>query len=71
MPSAVLQKTPNTSNNATSKATAPRLKLVVRRLAPGLTQAEFEAALGDAWKVGGGRVGWMVYKPGKISKEYL
>lgn len=53
-----------------AKPAAPRLKLIVRRLPPGLTQAEFETNLGDDWKVGSGQVDWFQYKPGKVSKEY-
>ena len=52
-----------------SRAAAPRLKMIVRRLPPGLTQEEFDAALGEDWKVNGGKVDWALYKPGKISKE--
>ncbi|KAI9787098.1 MAG: hypothetical protein M1839_003333 [Geoglossum umbratile] len=52
-----------------SKSAGPRLKVVIRRLPPGLTQTELEAALGEDWKLGGSRVDWMVYKPGKVSKE--
>ncbi|KAL4891499.1 Smg-4/UPF3 family-domain-containing protein [Aspergillus ambiguus] len=51
------------------KPPAPRLKLLVRRLPPGLTQTEFETALGDEWKVGAGKVDWFQYKPGKVSKD--
>ncbi|KAL4973099.1 Smg-4/UPF3 family-domain-containing protein [Aspergillus desertorum] len=51
------------------KPAAPRLKLLVRRLPPGLTQEEFETALGAEWKVGAGRVSWTQYKPGKVSKD--
>lgn len=47
-----------------------RLKLVIRRLPPGLTQAEFEECLGDEWRVNKGKVDWAVYKGGKVSKEY-
>ena len=54
-----------------SRSTAPRLKMLVRRLPPGLTQAEFEASLGEEWKVPNGKVDWAVYKPGKVSKEYV
>ncbi|KAI4096968.1 MAG: hypothetical protein LQ344_000771 [Seirophora lacunosa] len=54
----------------TGAPSSPRLKLVVRRLPPGLTEVEFETILGGEWKLGGGRVDWAVYKPGKISKEY-
>ena len=53
-----------------SKPATTRLKIIVRRLPPGLTQAEFEEVLGDDWKVNGGKVDWAVYKEGKISKEY-
>jgi regulator of nonsense transcripts 3 len=55
---------------AASKMSGPKLKVVVRRLAPGLTEAEFVQVLGDEWKVGQGRVDWFSYKPGKDSKEY-
>ncbi|KAJ5297326.1 hypothetical protein PENANT_c005G00819 [Penicillium antarcticum] len=51
------------------KPPAPRLKLLIRRLPPGLTQAELEAALGDEWKAGAGKVDWLQYKPGKVSKD--
>jgi regulator of nonsense transcripts 3 len=51
------------------KVAAPRLKLIVRRLPPGLTRAEFETGLGDEWKVGRGKIDWFQFKPGKISKE--
>jgi regulator of nonsense transcripts 3 len=66
------QQSPQTAapKSTTSKSTGPRLKVTIRRLPPGLTQAELEAALGEDWKLGGGRVDWMVYRPGKVSKEY-
>ncbi|PGH29823.1 hypothetical protein GX50_07432 [[Emmonsia] crescens] len=57
------------SNKPSSKAAAPRLKLLIRRLPPGLTPQEFEAALGDEWKVGNGKVDWFHYKEGKVSKD--
>ncbi|KAJ5497592.1 hypothetical protein N7463_009579 [Penicillium fimorum] len=53
----------------TPKPPAPRLKLLIRRLPPGLTQAELESALGEQWKVGAGNVDWLQYKPGKVSKD--
>ncbi|KAJ5965207.1 Regulator of nonsense-mediated decay UPF3 [Penicillium vulpinum] len=53
----------------TPKPPAPRLKLLIRRLPPGLTQAELDTALGDQWKVGAGNVDWLQYKPGKVSKD--
>ncbi|KAL9597929.1 MAG: hypothetical protein Q9219_004819 [cf. Caloplaca sp. 3 TL-2023] len=56
---------------ASSVGTQPalRLKLVIRRLPPGLTEDELQTALGDQWRVGNGRVDWASYKPGKISKD--
>ena len=62
---------PNTSNNIPRAPSAPaaRHKILVRRLPPGLTQAEFEEALGEEWKPGGEKIGWADYKPGKISKD--
>jgi len=46
-----------------------RLKVVVRRLPPGLTKSGFENALGEEWKLGNGKLNWIVYKPGKVSNE--
>jgi len=53
------------------KAGTPRLRLIIRRLPPGLTEGEFWTALGDEWKVGSAKVEWAAYKPGKVSKEYV
>lgn len=69
LPVSVLQKNAPTSTPRGPKAAQPRLKLVLRRLPPGLTKTEFESLLGDEWKLGAGKVDWMVYKKGKISKE--
>ncbi len=52
------------------RAAGARLKIVIRRLPPGLTQPEFEETLGEDWATAGDRVDWAVYKPGKVSKEY-
>lgn len=51
------------------KAAVVGKKVVVRRLAPGMTQDEFWAALGDEWKGGQGKVDWTRWESGKISKE--
>ena len=67
-PNGILSVPPSTAL-ATSRAAIPRLKVVIRRLPPGLTQAEFEEALGEEWKVGRDRVDWTVYKIGKLSRE--
>jgi regulator of nonsense transcripts 3 len=34
-----------------------------------MTEEEFVAILGDEWKVGGGKVGWFSYWPGKVSQQ--
>ncbi len=52
-----------------SRANAARLKIIIRRLPPALTQTEFEETLGDDWKAGGNKVDWAVYRAGKASKE--
>ncbi|KAI9841796.1 MAG: hypothetical protein M1837_000390 [Sclerophora amabilis] len=52
-----------------NKTVGPRLKIVIRRLPPGLTRSELESALGKEWKLGAGRVDWMVYKAGKVSQD--
>ncbi|TAQ87972.1 hypothetical protein B7494_g3701 [Chlorociboria aeruginascens] len=51
------------------KPPAPKLKVVIRRLAPGLTEAEFTTILGEEWKLGQGKVDWLSYKPGKDSTD--
>jgi len=56
-------------NDSASKNVAARLKVVIRRLAPGLTQDEFLSAVGEEWKLGKGKVDWMAFKPGKVTKE--
>ncbi|KAE8152361.1 Smg-4/UPF3 family-domain-containing protein [Aspergillus avenaceus] len=69
IPIAATQKNPNSAPKKTLKPAAPRLKILVRRLPPGLTQTEFETVLGPEWKVGGGKIDWFQYKPGKVSKD--
>ncbi|KAL2444012.1 hypothetical protein ABEF95_014711 [Exophiala dermatitidis] len=61
--------TPHSGSKSASRAPALRLRLVIRRLPPGLTESEFWAALGDEWKVGAGKVEWAAFKSGKISKD--
>jgi len=56
--------------NAAARANASRtnttkLKLQIRRLPPGLTLTEFEAALGDEWKLSNGKIDWREYRQGK------
>ena len=68
--SATQKKSGGGSEGPTSRAPLARLKIIIRRLPPGLTQSEFYEALGDEWKTGGDKVDWAVYKEGKVSKEY-
>ncbi len=63
------QRTVPSSTRPSSKATASRMKVIVRRLPPNLTSVEFETILGEEWKINGGKVDWFKYKPGKLSKE--
>lgn len=69
IPLGATQKPTSTPAKKAPKPSAPRLKLLIRRLPPGLTQTELESALGEEWKVGAGKVDWLQYKPGKVSKE--
>lgn len=69
IPAAATQKNAPKPVKKPPKPPTPRLKLLVRRLPPGLTQSEFENALDEEWKTGGGKVDWLQYKPGKVSKE--
>lgn len=71
LPVTLLQKNTPTQTTRGPKSAQPRLKLICRRLPPGLTKAEFVDALGDEWKVGGGKIDWMNYRKGKISTEYV
>lgn len=52
-----------------TKSPTPRLRLIIRRLPPGLTENEFWAYLGDEWRAGSAMVDWVGYQEGKVSKE--
>jgi hypothetical protein len=52
-----------------SRHGAAGLKVVIRRLPPGLTEDEFYLSVGPEWKAGGSKVDWASYVPGKVSKE--
>ncbi|KAH8597963.1 Smg-4/UPF3 family-domain-containing protein [Bisporella sp. PMI_857] len=54
---------------AAIKPPSQKLKVIVRRLPPGLTQNEFTAIIGEDWRLGQGKVDWFQYKPGKDSKD--
>lgn len=55
--------------NKSAAVPASRLKVVIRRLPPGLEEAELQTALGDEWTVGKGKVDWVLFRRGKVSKE--
>ncbi|KAF4554803.1 Smg-4/UPF3-like protein [Elsinoe fawcettii] len=63
-PAGIINVNPATLQSPAAKSA--RLKVVVRRLPPGLTREEFDVAFGDEWKVGAGKVDWIEYRPGKI-----
>ncbi|KAF5628416.1 hypothetical protein F52700_8150 [Fusarium sp. NRRL 52700] len=44
-------------------------KLVIRRLPPGMTEAEFVSILGSEWELGKGKVDWFSFAGGKISTD--
>ena len=67
--SSMQKKAGSVSEGASSRPSLARLKILIRRLPPGLTQSEFDEALGDDWKIGGPKVDWAIYKEGKVSKE--
>ncbi|KAL6719530.1 hypothetical protein ACLMJK_003771 [Lecanora helva] len=70
IPASATQQKPKPQQEAhTTRASSARLKIIIRRLPPGLTQIEFEDALGIDWKFGQDKVDWGVYKAGKISKD--
>jgi regulator of nonsense transcripts 3 len=59
----------NPPKASVNKPATPKLKVIVRRLAPGLKEEEFKTCIGDEWKVGNGKVDWFDYEPGKDSKK--
>ncbi|KAI4707937.1 hypothetical protein J4E89_007567 [Alternaria sp. Ai002NY15] len=69
LPVTLLQKNAPAQSPRGPKAAQPRLKLICRRLPPGLTKTEFIEALGDEWKLGAGKIDWMNYRKGKISTD--
>ncbi|KAK6955182.1 hypothetical protein Daesc_002813 [Daldinia eschscholtzii] len=55
-------------SNKTKDSTRAK-KVVIRRLPPGITEAEFWAILGDEWKSGNGKVEWTRFQEGQISQD--
>ncbi|KAF5715546.1 hypothetical protein FMUND_6775 [Fusarium mundagurra] len=52
-----------------TKAHSEGEKLVIRRLPPGMTEAEFVSILGSEWELGKGKVDWFSFAEGKISTD--
>lgn len=71
IPASATQQRPTGSTKPSTKASASRLKIIIRGLPSNLLLNEFEAILGEEWKVNKGRVDWFNYKPGKSSKELV
>lgn len=71
--SAVIKQTKTSADasqrEVSTRGPLSRLKVVVRKLPPDLTQPGFENVIGEEWKLGNGKVNWIVYKQGKVSKE--
>ncbi|RMZ82415.1 hypothetical protein DV737_g2114, partial [Chaetothyriales sp. CBS 132003] len=66
---AAATKKPGAPPKQGNRAPVPKLRLIVRRLAPGLTEAEFWTAMGEEWQVGKGKVEWAGFKDGQVSKD--
>lgn len=53
-----------------SKPPPEGMKVMIRRLPPGITEAEVQEILGEDWKPGSGKVDWFSFGPGKVAREY-
>jgi regulator of nonsense transcripts 3 len=69
IPAAATQTNGANANKSQTKNGNSRLKVHIRRLPPGITHVESQNALGEEWLVGKGKVDWVAFKPGKVSKE--
>ncbi|VUC35157.1 unnamed protein product [Clonostachys rosea] len=72
-PHLFVRKLADTQSEA-SKPSKPKAqnegeKLVIRRLPPAMTQEEFVTILGPDWEANKGKVDWLSYAPGKVSKD--
>ncbi len=59
------------SKPAKTKTTPEGEKVIIRRLPPGMTEDEFVEILGQEWASGRGKVGWLSFRAGKISHEWV
>ncbi|RDA88480.1 hypothetical protein CP532_6666 [Ophiocordyceps camponoti-leonardi (nom. inval.)] len=68
------EKSQDAAKSESSKRTKPRPvtqgeKLVIRRLPPGMTEAETVSILGTDWEVNKGKVDWFSFCSGKVSVD--
>ncbi|KAI1442433.1 Smg-4/UPF3 family-domain-containing protein [Annulohypoxylon stygium] len=59
----------NDAPKTKAKEPARGKKVVVRRLPPGITEAEFWTIIGDEWKSGKGKVDWTKFHDGQVSQD--
>ena len=69
------------TNGSSAKQDAPKaaktkppvegLKVIIRRLPPGMTREEFLSIVGHEWHAGNGKVDWFDYGDGKVAKELV
>ncbi|KAI1089966.1 Smg-4/UPF3 family-domain-containing protein [Rostrohypoxylon terebratum] len=59
----------NDAPKTKAKEPARGKKVIIRRLPPGITEAEFWAILGDEWKSGNGKVDWTKFHDGQVSQD--
>ncbi|PHH66415.1 hypothetical protein CDD81_7470 [Ophiocordyceps australis] len=57
------------SRRAKTKAAIEGAKAVIRRLPPGMTEAEFTSILGSEYALNQGKVDWFSYRSGKVSVD--
>jgi regulator of nonsense transcripts 3 len=60
---------PGNPATASIKGVAPRLKVVIRRLPPGLTEEEFLTFIGEEWGTDNEKIDWASYRGGKVSRK--
>lgn len=59
------------SSRGKPKISQDGLKVSIRYLPPGLKEFECTSILGDEWRVGGGKVDWLCFEPGKQARTYV
>lgn len=62
---------PGKSSRGKPKISQDGLKISIRYLPPGLKEFECTSILGDDWRVGGGKVDWLCFEPGKQARTYV